>query len=439
VGVTTVTCTLVDSAGLQVQDSFPLTVVVEPPVAVAGVDQTVAEGTLTTLDGAASTGSMLSWQWTQVAGPPVTLSNAAGSALTFTAPSLSGGFGSQVLTFALTVTNSVGTSSSTLNVTVTNVNHAPTAHASAPAAVNEGAAITLDGTGSFDVDGDALTYAWVQVGGPAVSANGAGPTLSFNAPMLAGGLGAAVALQFELTVSDGALTATESVTVLVEQLNHAPNALAGVDRSVAPGATVVLSAAGSSDPDGDLLSYSWTQTAGAPVTLTAGTLGTASFTVPGTAGPLVFTVQVADGQLVSSASVTINVIVPNQPPDCSHARTDPAVLWPPNHKLVPVHVVGITDAPGQPPVITITGVTQDEATGEFDRDDTARDAVIRADFVLLRAERDEHRDGRVYFVDFRATDASGASCTGTVSVGVPRSLGRGDEAKDSHERHDSRH
>ncbi|MCG8369373.1 MAG: PKD domain-containing protein, partial [Proteobacteria bacterium] len=52
-------------------------------------------------------------------------------------------------------------------------NRAPTANAGADQDVVENATVELDGTGSGDPDGDSLSYAWVQIGTPAVSLSGA--------------------------------------------------------------------------------------------------------------------------------------------------------------------------------------------------------------------------------------------------------------------------
>lgn len=85
------------------------------PRADAGPNQTVAPGTLVTLNGSGSydpAGEALSYQWTQVSGPTVALSNPTGVTTTFTA--LAG----QVYNFRLTVTNTDHVSAAA-NTTVT--------------------------------------------------------------------------------------------------------------------------------------------------------------------------------------------------------------------------------------------------------------------------------------------------------------------------------
>ncbi|HEX8435140.1 hypothetical protein, partial [Archangium sp.] len=51
--------------------------------------------------------------------------------------------------------------------------------------------------------------------------------------------------------------------------------------------------------------------------------------------------------------------------------------------------------------------------------------------VLLRAERSNTGDGRVYRIAYTATDANGESCSGTVAIGVPKDLGKGSTPVDS--------
>jgi chitinase len=74
--------------------------------------------------------------------------------------------------------------------------------------------------------------------------------------------------------------------------------------------------------------------------------------------------------------------------------------------------------------LDITGVTQDEAINGLGDGDSRSDAVYQegqpAGSVLLRAERSGNGNGRMYEVDFTATDGFEA-CTGSVRVAVPHS------------------
>ena len=95
-------------------------------------------------------------------------------------------------------------------------NRAPIANAGPDRNVDETTTIVLDGTGSWDPDGDILSYSWRQTGGPNVGlADGNTATPSFTSPDVAPG--SPVTLQFELTVDDSSDTATDLVEVTVTE------------------------------------------------------------------------------------------------------------------------------------------------------------------------------------------------------------------------------
>ena len=70
------------------------------PVENAGPDQTVASGSLVTLDGSGSEGSINSYSWAQTGGPTVALVNANNAVATFIAPFVASAV---TLSFQLTV------------------------------------------------------------------------------------------------------------------------------------------------------------------------------------------------------------------------------------------------------------------------------------------------------------------------------------------------
>jgi endonuclease YncB( thermonuclease family) len=91
--------------------------------------------------------------------------------------------------------------------------------------------------------------------------------------------------------------------------NRAPIADAGASQIVNEGATFMLDGRSSSDPDGDQLTYSWTQTSGTSVVLMNANTATPSLTAPSVDAPitLVFILIVSDGELSSTASLDVVV------------------------------------------------------------------------------------------------------------------------------------
>jgi MYXO-CTERM domain-containing protein len=90
----------------------------------------------------------------------------------------------------------------------------PAASAGPDLTVASGAAVTLDASASSDPNGDALTFVWKQTGGTAVVlSDDTTANAKFTAPELAEN----EVLSFEVTVSDGEGSATDSVDVLVQK------------------------------------------------------------------------------------------------------------------------------------------------------------------------------------------------------------------------------
>lgn len=183
----------------------------QPPVASAGADQSVLAGTSVTLSAAGSSdpdaGDTLSYEWTQLSGPSVTLNDANAQQATFTAPASTG-----TLVFQLTVTDSAGgRATDTVQISVS-VNSPPVASAGEDENVHVTNVITLDASGSFDPDaGDTLTYQWQQTEGSPVVLND--PTAVQQRFTVSEG---ADRFSFDVVVTDSrGATAVDSVTYTV--------------------------------------------------------------------------------------------------------------------------------------------------------------------------------------------------------------------------------
>jgi hypothetical protein len=173
-----------------------------------------------------------------------------------------------------------------------------------------GTTVELDGTQSWDPDGDDITYSWtiitVPAGSSAVLSDPTSATPTFVADVNGD-------YTIELTVSDP-WTSSASDSLLVSFTNIAPVADAGVNQSVAVGDTVDLDGSGCSDANGDPLTHSWSivsAPAGSSCVLTSETLVQTSF-VADLAGTYVVSLTVNDGYLDSDASTVTTVATSTQ-------------------------------------------------------------------------------------------------------------------------------
>jgi hypothetical protein len=432
----------------------------QPPTANAGDEQTVNEGDTVSLAGSGTDpdNNALTFAWSQSNGPAVTITPdpVDSSKATFTAPQVFCAGGVVVIT--LTVDDGYGgVTTDDVNINVANVNHLPTADAGGNQDVSEGDAVELHGSGD-DTDTEevgSLQFQWTQISGlPVVALSGSGKDVGFTAPLIPGGdPNADLPLGFRLTVTDGCGgSTTADKTVRVVNIAHAPTAVAqGPATANEGGDNVTLDGGGSSDPDLDPLTYVWTQTVGPAVTLvySPGDMGHVMpmFVTPWVSADtqLKFKLTVSDPYGgTSDAYVTVNIINWHTPPNVTNARADVPVLWPPDHKMLPVHILGVVKPSDDN--IAITGITQDEPTKGLGDGDTPIDATIHNhhqdvppadDTVDLRAERSGKGDGRVYRVSFTVADPE-QSASGVVKVMVPHDK-KTDAAIDSGGTYDSTH
>lgn len=280
-----------------------------PTADISGPGNAAGSATIT-LDGSGSSDpeqDPLFYNWTQLSGPAASIANPSNTATDVVLPAATNT--AQTLVFQLLVADTFDSFDIEQFVVTIAANNAPVADAGTDQNVGGGSGVALDGSGSTDPDGDALTYSWVQTGGPSVTLDDpSSATPNFTAPTSTASV---QALTFELTVTDpSGGSATDSVEIQIAA-NRPPIADAGADQGpIDSGQTVTLNGGASSDPDGDGLSYRWTQVSGTSVPLAGASGATPSFTAPVVNGTedLVFQLIVNDGQADSVAdTVTISV------------------------------------------------------------------------------------------------------------------------------------
>jgi hypothetical protein len=146
-----------------------------------------------------------------------------------------------------------------------------------------------------------------------------------------------------------------------------------------------------------------------------------------------FTARDARGNTATCAS---SVTVKDTLPPTLNVLADPAVLWPPNHELVPVNTTwqagDVCDPEGvRVELVSVTSSEPDDASGTSDGatsgDIQSADVGTSDPTVLLRAERLGTGPGRVYELHYRAIDRAGNATPALGVVTVPHDQGQGPE------------
>ena len=268
----------------------------------------------------ASGTSPVTTNWTKISGPAGgNISSPANLSTNITA--LQAG----TYTFRLTASVSgspVATDDVIINVAAPAANKPPVANAGADISITLPTnTASLTGTASSDPDGTISSYAWTQVSGPNTS------TLASPAGSATGISGLVQGVYvFQLKVTDnGGLNDLDSVSVIVNPApappppaNKPPASNAGADISITlPTSTASLTGTASSDPDGTISSYAWTQVSGPNTSTLASPAGSATGISGLVQGVYVFQLKVTDnGGLndLDSVSVIVNPAPAPPPP-----------------------------------------------------------------------------------------------------------------------------
>ncbi len=408
-GVYTFQLSVTDSIGATVSDNVQVTVdsgtvvpVNQLPIANAGPDLNITLPTNSiTLNGGFSSdpdGTITSYLWTKISGPAqYTIAN--NTATSTIVNNLTAG----VYSFQLKVTDNSGAiAMDTVKITV---NAAP---ANQPPIANAGANITitlptnianLNGSASTDPDGTITAYAWSQISGPSSATIASASNVSTSISGLKQGI---YVFALKVTDNSGATTA-DSVSVTVNPAaNIPPVANAGTSKTITlPTNSTNLDGSLSTDPDGSIASYSWTQISGPSTsTILGGTLSIATATNM-VAGVYTFQLTVTDNSGASnSANVKITVNGSGAQPPIANAGANQTIT-------LPVNSVTIDGSGSSAPSGSIVSYVWSEKSGPstISVSNTAQNTL-------------NNLQAGVYVFSLTVTDNNGETGTDTVIITV---------------------
>jgi hypothetical protein len=308
-GIHTFMLTVHDYYGAASTDNVIVTVVNDPPVSSAGPDAFSYRNTATYLDGRGSSdpnGDPLTYAWTQLLGPDTPTINGPDQPRPWFATTVMGLF-----RFQLNVSDNYGAYAlDTVDITI--INRAPVADAGVDHSGRPADPIILDGSASYDPDGDAIIYSWTELSGPSATITNSTQAVAWLTTSFVG------VFQMMIEARD-AFAGWTLDFVNITVANAPPVANAGPDQIGYRNTRVDLDGSGSTDIGGIIVSYLWTQTSGPAVTLNGANAVLAWFT-PTTMGNYAFTLNVTDNDGAWNAD-SMNVDVVNRRP-VANAGTD---------------------------------------------------------------------------------------------------------------------
>jgi hypothetical protein len=315
------------------------------PVANAGTNQNVTTNSTVALTGALSSDAnndSLTYAWT-ITSKPATSSASLTNSTTVSPTFVADKAGNYVVSLVVN-DGTVDSAASTVTITASTTNIAPVANAGSAQSFGTGSVVTLNGANSSDANGDSLTYLWTITSKPSNSSASLSSSTSVNPTFTADKAGSYVV---SLTVSDGSLSSNSSnVTITAATTNIAPVANAGSAQNVVVGATTTLNGSGSSDANGDSITYAWSfvsKPASSSAALTSSTTVNPTF-APDVSGSYVLRLVVNDGSLSSAAStVTITSSSAN---------------------IAPVANAGVAQSVVTGSTVTLNGTASNDANGD---------------------------------------------------------------------------
>jgi len=304
-----------------------------PPVANAGPDVSInLPVDSVRLNGSSSSdtdGTITTYSWSKISGPSqYTISNAS-----VVNPTISNLYKGTYL-FSLTVTDNFGAIGiDTVVLFVTATPPIPPVAAAGPDTtltppINF---TTLNGSGSYDRDTTIVGYSWNEVSGPGAYTINNSTLVN---PQISNLIAGTYIIELDVTDANG-LVGKDTVTVTVKA-HLPPVSVAGNNASLTlPVNTLQLNGGGSSDPDGTIVSYLWSEVSGpAPLTISDSALvnPTISNLI---AGVYVVNLTVTDN-LGATGTSTVTITVNSAPhvPPVANAGPDQTIILPTNSTVL---------------------------------------------------------------------------------------------------------
>ncbi len=268
-----------------------------------------------------------------------------------------------------------------------------------------GTDVQMDGSGSYDPDGDPLTYSW-EAGGGATFSDPSIVNPVGNFPL---GL-----TRVRLVVSDGMFNDTDYVDISI--VDTTPPDITCPDDIVIE----CMGHCGTLENDPQLDGF-WTGAYATdicdfdPDIMDDVPIG---LCFPKGSNTVTFTATDPSG---NSSNCDAEVIVVDTTPPEITVELSRDVLWPPNHKMATIFAtVTVTDVCCPDPTYWLESIESDEPVNDRGDGTTETDwNIISNDEFQLRSERRGGGDGRVYTIMYIAEDCDGNRDTCIVYVNVP--------------------
>jgi hypothetical protein len=263
----------------------------------------------------------------------------------------------------------------------------------------QGTKVTLDGTGSYDVDGDPLTYTWI---GPFIESPviGATPTVTLED-------GCPGDYVITLVVNDGIEDSepNEVLITVVDTTSPVISCPADVTLECPTDTSVEVNGSATAVDTCGIV------TIGHNDEWQSGC---------GNAGTLTRTWMATDECGNSSSCVQIITVVDTTPPEFEFSIT-PTMLWPPNHKMAEITPSWtVSDECDTDPNVSLVSIVANEVDDIIGDGHTSNDIQIGEDgSIFVRSERSGTNTGRIYTITYQAVDDCGNATVRSATVSIP--------------------